>query len=92
MKFCQLSSGSRHVVGGEVRVSVLTSDSGGTETLHEVWPLLNGGKYVPDREVHMFVLTSHNGGTETLCEIWPVAEYSRQRGLHVCPHIGQWRY
>ena len=92
VKFCQLLIGSRHVVGREVRVSVLTSDSGGTETLREVWPLLNGSKYVPDGEVHMFVLTSHNGGTETLCEIWPFAEYSRQRGLHVCPHIGQWRY
>ena len=36
VKFCQLSIGSRYVVGGEVRVFMLTSDSGGTETLHEV--------------------------------------------------------
>ena len=36
MKFCQLSSGSRHVIGGEVKVLVLTLDSGGTETLCEV--------------------------------------------------------
>ena len=36
MKFCQLSSGSRHVVGRDVKVLVLTLDSGGTETLREV--------------------------------------------------------
>ena len=36
MKFCQLSSGSRHVVGRDVKVLVLTLDSRGTETLREV--------------------------------------------------------